>query len=52
MFSYKAQEELELMGFAKLECSNAGLRPEEKIGLLDSEKSLFYYLIQMREACK
>ena len=31
MFSYKAQEELELMGFAKLECSNAGLRPEEKL---------------------
>ena len=45
MFSYKAQEELELMGFAKLECSNAGLRPEEKIKLLDSEKSLSYYLV-------
>jgi hypothetical protein len=38
MFSYKAQEELELMGFAKLECSNAGLRPEEKIELLDLDK--------------
>jgi hypothetical protein len=45
MFSYKAQEELDLMGFAKLECSNAGLRPEEKVELLDSETSLFYYLI-------
>ena len=33
------------MGFAKLECSNAGLRPEEKIKLLDTEESLFYPLI-------
>jgi hypothetical protein len=33
MFSYNAQEELELMGFAKLECSSAGLRSEEKIEL-------------------
>jgi len=43
MFSDKAQEELELMGVAKLECSNAGLRPEEKIELLDLKKSLILF---------
>ena len=37
MFSDRTQEELELMGFAKLECSNAGIRPEEKFELLDME---------------
>jgi len=43
MFSYKAQEELELMGFAKLECSNAGLRPEEKIEIFDLKKFLILF---------
>jgi hypothetical protein len=45
MFNYKAQKELQLMGFAKLERSNAGLRPEENIKLLDTRISLFYTLV-------
>ncbi len=40
MFSYKTQEELELMGFVKLEFSNAGLRLGEKVELLGLETSV------------
>ncbi len=38
MFSDRTQEEPVLMGFAKLECSNVDLRPEEKIESLDLKK--------------